>query len=188
MILGVNLATQPLESHRRFWVFAPVAAVVAAVFFCILAWHVYSLHKADSAYRSEVAGVSGEIDSLNKQREKLDRFFAEPENAMLHERASFVNSIIDARSFNWTHMFMDLERIMPLGAHVLSIEPKQLNGQAMVKLTCGAVNDEAKAKLLRELEESNVFSHLQLLNVRNPTQDAAGDHVIIELTVIYSRG
>lgn len=187
MILGVNLATKPLETHRRFWVFSPAVAAIAAVACLWLASHVYALHKAESLYRMESAAVSGEIDALTSQREKLDRFFSQPENAQLHDRASFINTIIDARSFNWTHMFMDLEKIMPIGVHVISIEPKQVNGQASVKLTCGAVSDEAKTLLLHALEESTVFSHLQLVSVRAPNQEAGGDREIIELTVVYSR-
>jgi hypothetical protein len=32
-----------------------------------------------------------------------------------------------------------------------------------------------------------VFSHLQLINVRPPSRQTAGDQVELELTVIYSR-
>ena len=84
-------------------------------------------------------------------------------------------------------MFMDLEKILPIGVHVISIEPKQVNGQASVKLTIGAASDEAKGKFLHALEQSNVFSHLQLINVRPPSRQTAGDQVELELTVIYSR-
>src|SRR5438034_1264280 len=92
-----------------------------------------------------------------------------------------------AKSFNWTNMFMDLEKILPIGVHVISIESKQVNGQASVKLTIGAASDEAKGKFLHALEQSNVFSHLQLINVRPPSRQTAGDQVELELTVIYSR-
>ena len=82
---------------------------------------------------------------------------------------------------------MDLEKMLPLGVHVMSIEPKQVNGQASVKLTLGAVSDEAKLKFLNAVEQSNVFSHLQLISVKAPTQEPSVDQVVMELTVIYSR-
>ena len=187
MILSVNLATTPLETHRRFRVFSVAAGAVAGLVFAVLAWRVYSLRETETAFRLESASVSRELDALSSQRAELDRFFFESENAKLHDRASFINTIIDARSFNWTNMFMDLERILPLGVHVISIEPKQVNGQASVKLTMGASSDEAKSKFLEALEQSSVFSHLQLVSVRAPTQQASGDQVVLELTVIYSR-
>ncbi|HYY72422.1 MAG TPA: hypothetical protein VE778_02405 [Candidatus Bathyarchaeia archaeon] len=187
MILGVNLATQPFETHRRFRVFSAVCGAVLALACFLLAWRAHALRKADTAFRIESASAVREIDALTSQREELDRFFSQPENAKLHDRASFINTIIDARSFNWTRMFMDLEKILPLGVHVISIEPKQVNNQASVKLVLGAANDEAKIKFLHALEQSSAFSHLQLGGVHAPAQETTGDMVIIELTVIYSR-
>jgi type IV pilus assembly protein PilN len=187
MILGVNLATQPLETHRRFRTFSAAAGAVAAGVLFWLAWHVYSLRKSEAAFHLENAAVHRELEALTAQREELDRFFVVPENAKLHDRASFLNSIIDARSFNWTHMFMDLEKILPLGVHVISIEPKQVSGQASVKLTFGAASDEGRIKFLHALEQSSAFSHLELVSVRTASQPASGDLEIVELTVIYSR-
>lgn len=187
MILGVNLATQPFETHRRFRVFSAASGAVLALACFFLAWRAYALRKAETTFRIESAGAVREIDALSSQREELDRFFSQPENAKLHDRASFINTIIDARSFNWTRMFMDLEKILPIGVHVISIEPKQVNSQASVKLVLGAASDEAKIKFLQSLEHSSAFSHLQLVGVHAPTQESAGDTVIIELTVIYSR-
>lgn len=187
MILNVNLATEPLETHRRFRVFSAALGAVAALVFLALSWRVYVLWKAETAFRTESAAVSKEMEALNAQREKLDRFFSEPENSKLDDRASFINTIIDAKSFNWTNMFMDLEKILPIGVHVISIEPKQVNGQASVKLTIGAASDDAKGKFLHALEQSSVFSHLQLSNVRAPIHPTSGDQVELELTVIYSR-
>lgn len=187
MILGVNLATEPFETHRRFRVFSAVGGALLASACCLLGWRAYALRKADTAFRIESASAVKELDALTGQREELDRFFSQPENAKLHDRASFINTIIDARSFNWTRMFMDLEKILPIGVHVISIEPKQVNNQASVKLVLGAASDEAKIKFLQALEQSSAFSHLQLVGVHTPTGEAAGDTVVIELTVIYSR-
>ena len=187
MILTVNLATEPFATHRRFRVFSAALGAVAAVVCLALAWRVYVLWKAETAFRTESAAVSKEMEALTAQREQLDRFFSEPENSKLYDRASFINTIIDAKSFNWTNMFMDLERIVPIGVHVISIEPKQVNGQASVKLTIGAADDVAKGKFLHALEQSSVFSHLQLISVRAPTRDTIGDQVELDLSVIYSR-
>ena len=187
MILNVNLATDPFATHRRFRVFSAALGAVAAVVCFALAWRVYVLWKAETAFRTESAAVSKEMEALTAQREQLDRFFSEPENSKLDDRASFINTIIDAKSFNWTNMFMDLERIVPIGVHVISIEPKQVNGQVSVKLTIGAADDDAKGKFLHALEQSSVFSHLQLISVRAPTRDTIGDQVELDLSVIYSR-
>jgi type IV pilus assembly protein PilN len=187
MRVRLNLATKPLETHRRFFVFSGATGALAFIIFLALAWHVHSVRKADAAFRLQSDSVLHRIDTLTAEREELERFFSEPINDQLHDRATFVNTLLDARSFNWTRMFMDLERILPGGVRVLSIEPKQVNGQAAVRLTVGAASEEDQQKFLRALEQSGAFSHLQLTNVHAPHQDSTGDQVILELTVIYSR-
>jgi type IV pilus assembly protein PilN len=187
MQMRINIATKPLQTHRRFFAFSAVTGTLAAVLFLLLGWHVNSVRKADAAFRSQSAATLHRMEALIVERQDLERFFSEPSNAQLHDRATFVNSIMDARSFNWTRMFMDLETILPNGVHVLSVEPKQVNGQAAVKLTVGASNEEEKQQFLRALEQSGTFSHLQLTNIRAPHQESTGDHMILELTVIYSR-
>jgi Tfp pilus assembly protein PilN len=187
MLVRLNLAIKPLETHRRFFVFSCAGVALAGIVLLVLGWHVYSVHKADAVFRMQSEKNMREIDQLSTQRHDLDRFFSEPDNAKLHDRAALINTILDARSFNWTRMFMDLEKVLPGGVRVMDIAPKQVNGQAAVKLTVGAASEEAKLEFLRALEQSDVFSQLQLVSVHAPVQESGGDRVILELTVIYSR-
>jgi len=187
MIVRFNLATEPLETHRRFFVFSWLVGALAAFACLALSYHVYEVRKTEAAFRVQQEKNDREIERLNGQRQELDAFFSRRENAELNDRAAFVNSIIDARSFNWTRMFVDLEKVLPNGVRVMDIEPSQVNGQAAVKLTVGAVSEEAKMEFLKALEDSDVFSHLELTSVRSPVQESSGDKVVLELTVIYSR-
>ncbi len=187
MIVRFNLATEPLETHRKFLVFSWTAGTVAALLFLALGYHVYTVRRLEANFRLQRANLSTEIERLTSQRQQLDAFFSRRENAELHDRAVFINNIIDARSFNWTRMFVDLEKVLPGGVRVLDIEPSQVNGQAAVRLTVGATSEEAKTEFLKSLEGSGVFSHLNLTAVRAPTQEGSGDKVVLELTVIYTR-
>jgi type IV pilus assembly protein PilN len=186
MRVRLNLATRTLESHRRFFMAAGAAGALSGVLFLALGWHAYGARRADSELRKRSAQVRQEMEQLDVQRAELERFFSLPENAQLHDRAAFLNSVIDARGFNWTNMFMDMERILPGGVHVLSIEPKLDKGRVAVKLTVGAISDDAKLKLLKALEESRSFSQVQLQSERTPTQPG-GDQTVLELTAVYSK-
>lgn len=183
----MNLATKPLQVHRRFYVFSGVAGAIALIAFLGMGLHIYKVRKAEASFRTQRDTALKDINQLLAEREELENFFSQPENARLHERAGFINTILDARSFNWTRMFMDLERVLPVGVRVMNIEPKQVNGLAAVKLTVGAVSEEAKQKFLAELQQSDAFSHLQLVNVRPAGQDSLTDQVIVELTLVYSK-
>ncbi len=185
MIVRLNLATKPLETHRKFLAGAGLTAFIAIGSLIPLGWHVYNVRQSDAQMREAAEKTRQELLLYQQQRSQLEQFFSRRENAQLSERAAFLNSILDARSFNWTQMFMDLEKIMPPGVRVVSIDPVQKNGRIEVKLSVGAVNDEAKLKFLRSLEESRAFTHLTPASERTPAQAASVDRVILELTVIY---
>jgi type IV pilus assembly protein PilN len=189
MQVHLNLATKPLETHRRFLAGAGLIVFIAAVVFVALGWHVYSVRKADEELRSRTEKTRQEMAQLESKRKDLEIYFGQKEIASLHDRAAFLNGIIDARSFNWTQMFMDLERILPGGVRVISIEPKQFAGQVEVKLIVGAANDEAELKFLHALEGSKQFTRIELQHVGAPSQtnNQSSDQKIIQLTTIYSR-
>ncbi|MDP9340163.1 MAG: hypothetical protein M3P45_14980 [Acidobacteriota bacterium] len=188
MRVRLNLATKAQETHRRFMVMAGAVGVIAGIVFLALGWHVYSVRSQDARLRAQTEATNRKIAELQEQRATLERFFAEPENAKLHDRAAFLNSLIDGRSFNWTQMFMDLEHILPGGVRVVSIEPRQVKGRVEVKLTVGTSSDEAKLKFLRALESSHQFSGIELGSEHTPVKGpGSGDQKVVELTAVYSR-
>jgi type IV pilus assembly protein PilN len=187
MRVRLNLATKPLESHRRFLVGSGLIAFAAAIVCIALSWHVYVARKADAELRGRTEKARQEMARYEAQRADLERYFAQKEIASLHDRAAFINSIIDLRSFNWTQMFMDLERILPAGVRVISIEPKQASGHVEVKLTVGTTSEEAHLKFLHALEGSKEFSEVQVQRVYLPNQvgNKAGDQLVVQLTTLY---
>jgi type IV pilus assembly protein PilN len=189
MRVRLNLATKPLETHRRFLAGAGLVIFTTSLVFLGLGWHVYSVRKADAELRAQAEKTRQEMARLEAQQKDLERFFSQPENAKLEARTAFLNSIIDARSFNWTQMFMDLERILPGGVRVISIEPKQVQGRVEVKLSVGATNDEAKLKFLHALEESREFAEVREVHEHTASQagNPSGDQKVVQLTAVYSR-
>jgi len=184
MNIRLNLATKPLESHRRFLVGSGLLALFGGIVFLALGWHVYSTLRAQEALRRKELDNNVKAARLQSRRKELDDFFARSDIAKLKDRASFVNGAIDERSFDWTQMFMDLERITPVGVHVVSIQPQLEKGHMFVRLSVSASTDESKIKFIRAMENSAAFSNVQLLSVHpapNSTDQA------MELNAIYVR-
>src|SRR2546428_13484854 len=113
MRVRLNLATNPLETHRRFYLGASVVGLVAGALFIVLGVHFFQLLKANRHFRVEAAQVERQIGDLQRDRRELEQFFKRPENDKLHDRAMYVNTLIDDRSSGWTQMFMDLDRLVP---------------------------------------------------------------------------
>lgn len=185
MDVRLNLATKPLVTHRSFLAVAALVAVLGGLLCLILGVRFYSLRKAEEDFRARSEKIQQETARLASQKQDLDRFFAQQENASLLERANFIKSVIEARSFNWTQMFMDLEHMLPPGVHVLRIEPRLDKGAVAVRIVVGAANQESKIKLLKAFEESKSFSQIELLSDRVSVEPNS-DPVTVELTAVYS--
>jgi type IV pilus assembly protein PilN len=190
MKVRLNLATNPLQTHRRFLAVSGLIGVCAGIVFLALAWHVYSARKSNEALRVRADAIRQEMVGLVRQSDELETFFKEEQNAKLNERSTFLNSLIDEQSLNWTQMFMDLEKILPTGVRLVSIEPAHEKGRVLVRLMVGAISDEAKLKFVRALENSPAFKEVQLGSEKNAEpQPGTGDldRVQIQLTVVYVR-
>jgi type IV pilus assembly protein PilN len=190
MRVRLNLATNPLQTHRKFLAVSGLIGALAGIIFLALAGHAYSVRKSNEVLRVRADGVRQEMVGLMRQRDELENFFKEEQNARLNERSTFLNSLIDEQSLNWTQMFMDLEKILPTGVRLVSIEPGHDKGQVLVKLQVGAVSDEAKLKFVRALESSPAFKEVREIGEINAEpQPGSGDldRVQIQLTVVYVR-
>ena len=190
MKVRLNLATNALQTHRKFLAGATLTGVIAGLIALALGWHVYSVRKSNAALRARSAEVRQEMLGLMRQRQDMQTFFAQERNARLNDRSMFLNSLIDERSLNWTQMFMDFEKVLPSGVRLVNIEPAHEKGQVLVKLHIGAINDEAKLKFMRALESSPAFRGFKELGEKISDPQAGSsdvDHLQVELVVVYAR-
>ncbi|SRR6266403_1156954 len=190
MKVRLNVATNPLQTHRKFLAVSGLIGVIAGIVCLALGWHAYSVRKSNEASRARIEAVRQEMAGLIGQRDELETFFKQEQNAKLNERSTFLNSLIDEQSLNWTQMFMDMEKIMPTGVRLVSIEPTHEKGQVKVKLQIGAISDEAKLKFLRALENSPAFKQVKEdhENSIEPQRDSGElDRLQVQLTVVYAR-
>lgn len=188
MEVRLNLATKPTESHRRFLAGASLSAFVAAAAFLALGGHVYSVRKAATEVLARTAKINEERSEYEARRRELERYFKQKSVADIHDRAAFINGIIAVRSFNWTKMFMDLERLLPGGVRIISVEPKQDSGHVELTLTFGAAGDDVKLKFIHALETSKQFSEVQIRSDVQPTTTSGpmNDQRVVQLSTYYS--
>ena len=184
MYVRLNLATNPLLSHRRFLAGSAVAGILGGLLFLGLGWRAYDLRKAEENLRARRSKIQAEMERADEERAELQKYFAQQEAAGFQDHAKFAVGVLQARSINWTQMFMDLERILPPGVRVVRIEPKLEKGIVTVHFLVGAANQEAKLKLLQSFENSSSFSNVKWLSEKAATQPNA-DPLAIEFVVEY---
>jgi hypothetical protein len=186
MKLRLNLATAPLENKRPFLAASGVLGTVGILLLLLLSHGAFRAWRANRDLRAEIAHWETEIRTNRERQANLQTYFHSAQAQQVLDRAAFLNSLIDQRSFPWTKIFMDLEPILPPGVRVINISPKLVNGKAQVAISIGAATDEGKIKFLESLEKSPAFSNVQVQGERHQDQiSAASDKITLELTAWY---
>ncbi|HUJ83853.1 MAG TPA: hypothetical protein VLW83_18365 [Candidatus Acidoferrales bacterium] len=190
MKLNLNLATSPLENNRRFIVGVGLAGIAALIALFILSHQTYSTWRANRAIRSDISRIENEIQVETAKEQDLARFFDLSDSKKVLDRSNFLNSLIEARTFPWPKIFEDLEKTLPPGVRIISIAPRLEGGRALIKLTIGAVDDQAEVEFLHNLAQSKVFSGIRVsdekYNDKPEAKGPGGDHIVIALEAWYS--
>ncbi len=177
-----------MENDNRFVFGAAVIGIVAVLALVGLSWRAISVRRADEARRTEIARVQDEITQLNIRRAEVEGFFNDPKILDVRDRSAFLNQLIQERSFPWTRIFMDFERLLPEGVRVINIAPKLVSGHVELHLVVGATSDEAGLKFLRALETSPSFSNVALMVQSHSQRPKENDRVFMELVAWYVAG
>jgi len=185
MKLRLNLSTAPRENRRPFVAGAVVVGSIALIALLVLAQAAYHSWQSNRAVRSEIAALQDEISKSSARQASLAAYFRTPGAQRTLDRANFLNSLIDERSFPWTDIFTALEQIVPPGVRVVKIEPKLVHGRAELSLTIAAANDEQGVRFLQAIEKSKVFSNVQVVSEKRDEKADTSDHVTLELKVLY---
>jgi hypothetical protein len=157
-----------------------------------LCWYTFHAWSQTRSARAEVALVQNEIDTLNRQRESGIALLNQPQNRAVANQSAFLNGLIARRSFSWTMLFMELERIMPARLHVTSIAPS-LNKRNQIEIHMVVAGDarEQAVELVRRLEDSPSFQQPELRsetlaqNTPGAPILAGGDRVQFDITMLY---
>ena len=181
----LNLASSPLQNNRRFFTAAAVVGIPALALFVMLCMKVVHDRAASGERREETARIEKEMAGFQAQRRDLEAAFADPATKSITQRATFLNKIIDQRSFPWTQFFLDLERRLPGGVRVLSINPELSGGLVQVKMQIGALSDKSKLDFLKSLEAAPEFSNLEVVSETRPAKGEDRDVVEVSLNAVY---
>jgi type IV pilus assembly protein PilN len=164
MRLTINLATQPYEDARQFYARWGIALGVLALLAIILSFMTLS---AWNRYRSVSRDIGREKETLRKlDKQQADdlAILAQPQNNDVRQRSIFLNDLIERKSVSWTHIFSDLEKIMPPQLHVVAIQPKVEHGDVLLEMAVVGQSRERALELVRKMEQSQSFRDAQVLS------------------------
>ena len=174
MRISINLATKPFVELRPL--FARLRLVMAALAMTAIALGV-ALHlltaRAHTA-EAEMDALKSKTLAAQIELQTNERRMREPQNQAILTRATFLNDLFARKSFSWTSVMMDLERVLPAGVQVTSIDPS-ISAEGDVNIRLRVTGDrDLSVDLVRNLEHSQRFLLPHLINESAQTKEQGG--------------
>ena len=171
----INLATQPYEDARRFYLQWGRLLLVLAVSTAFLISLVVKSRNASRDIAMRVAQERSQIAEIDRERAAAEAILNRPENRDVRDKSRFLNALIVRKAFSWTQVFSDLERIVPPRVRIVSIRP-DVNTSHQLEIHVEAIGDsrDKAIELVRRMEESPTFREPQVRVERVESGKATG--------------
>ena len=186
MRIEINLASQPYEDSRRFWTYWGTGLALLALVTLLLGFMAVSGFIQASRERARIAGLQKQIAAYDQEKSRAEAMLNLPENRIVRDRSRFLNDLFQRKTFSWTRVFEDLERVMPAHLHVVSIHPDMSKDNNLeIKLVVAGESREQALDLVRKMEGSKRFKQTQIESERSETQPVNGDRVRFDISALY---
>ena len=165
MRIGINLASRPYQDEGRFY--RLWGAALAAMIVLTAALMVFSVHHYRNASNewANARAAENKLAELRKEEAQAQQILAQPQNRGTRDTSQFLNTAILRKSFSWTRLMEDMEKVMPAGLHVVSIAPLiDQQNRFVLKVEVEGPKRESAIELLRNMEKSQHFRSSQLVN------------------------
>ena len=186
MRLDINLASQPYEDARQFWMRWGTAVGVAGLLTLLLL--TLTITGYVNARRDHVAMAEKRalIADRDRRRAEAEEFLNRPENRSTRDSSQFLNQLIERKAFSWTRVLENLEKVMPPRVHLLSISPGlDEDNQLALKMTVAGDSRDRAIELARRMEESGRFAQTNIVQERSTQSTTSSDTEQFDIAAIY---
>jgi type IV pilus assembly protein PilN len=171
MRISINLATRPFVELRPLFARLRLAMAALAVTAVALGIVLHSMAARARVSEAQMHDLKVRTSVLENERTANEARMKQPQNRAVLERSKFLNDLFVSKSFSWTSVMMDLERVLPAGVQVTSIEPSVTpDHDVSIHLRVSGDRDRA-VDLIRNLEQSQRFLAPRLANETAQTQE-----------------
>jgi type IV pilus assembly protein PilN len=187
MRLDINLASQPYEDARQFWMrWGTAVGAVAVLTLVLLALDTTGWINARRD-RTAIAEKRAMIVDRDQLRANAERILSLPQNRSTRDQSQFLNELIERKAFSWTRVLENLEKVMPPRVHLMSINPQlDEDNQLGLKMTVAGDSRDRAIELARRMEESRRFSQTNIISERTePSNVSNGDTEQFDIVAVY---
>ena len=186
MRLDINLASQPYEDARQFWMRWGTAVVTAGLLTLILLTLDITGWVAARRDRIAMAEERAQIAQKDQVRAEAEKILNLPQNRNTRDTSQFLNELIERKAFSWTRVLENLEKVMPPRVHLVGISPGlDDDNQLALKMTVAGDSRDRAIELARRMEESGRFAQTNIVQERSTQSTTSGDTEQFDLAAIY---
>jgi type IV pilus assembly protein PilN len=185
MRLDINLASQPYEDARQFWLrWGTALAGVSILTLALVATTVSGWYAARRDH-ARIAELKAGIAQRDLKRQQAEQFLNRPENRSTRDQSQFLNELIERKSFSWTRVLEDLEKVMPARVHLVSIHPElDEDNQLKLKMSIAGDSRDRALELARRMEDSRRFTQTYIES-ENFSPSTTGDPFKFNIVATY---
>src|ERR1700757_2255054 len=185
MRLDINLASQPYEDARQFWMRWGTAVGALGLLTLILLTLDISGWLNARRDRAAMAQARALIAKRDQVRANAERILNLPQNRTTRDQSQFLNQLIERKAFSWTRVLESLERVMPPRVHLVSISPTlDEDNQLALKMVVAGDSRDRAIELARRMEDSRSFAQTSIVRVAH-IESQTGDSEQVEIAAIY---
>jgi len=186
MRLDINLASQPYEDARQFWLRWGSAVGAAGVVTLVLLTLTITGWFNARRDRAAMAEKRAMIADRDQKRAGAEAFLNQPENRNTRDESLLLNELIERKAFSWTKVLENLERVMPPRVHLVSIHPElDEENQLALKMTVAGDSRDRAIELAQRMEESRRFADTSIIHEAHNEGRVGGDTEQFELEAVY---
>jgi type IV pilus assembly protein PilN len=186
MRVDINLATQPYQDARQFWLRWGGALVALSLLTLILVYSALTGWVSARKDRNLIRQREAQIADRDREKTQAETLLNRPENRSTRDRSQFLNELFQRKAFSWTKVFEDLERVMPPRLHVVSIRPEMGSDAGLnIKLVVAGESRERALELVRKMEASQRFQQTRIDQETSEVRQTPGDNVQFDISAVY---
>ncbi|HEY3618142.1 MAG TPA: hypothetical protein VGK96_15125 [Candidatus Sulfotelmatobacter sp.] len=186
MRLDINLASQPYEDARQFWMRWGTAVIALGLLTLVLLAADITGWVNARRDRAALAQKRAMIAERDRIRANAERVLSLPENRSTRDQSQFLNELIERKAFSWTRVLENLEKVMPPRVHLISINPQlDEDNQLGLKMTVAGDSRDRAIELARRMEESRRFSQTDIVSERSE-RSGTGETEMFDIVAYYT--
>jgi len=173
MRISINLASRPFVELRPLFARLRLAMLALTLLAIGLILGLQSLRDKAAAATAQMDALRRKTTAFEQERARDEARMHQPQNVSVLSRSQFLNALFAQKSFSWTAVMMDLERVLPGGVQVTSIEPAiGKDGGVLIRLRVTGDRDRT-VQFVRNLERSQRFLAPRLAGESSLTAEKA---------------